>query len=432
MALEDYVLDMMRCEKDSVCKFVPLMMHNTKEFSEVCPSVMRYNFHSYSGSGRLFAALGLVRGRTDYTDGMQHLVYNCQMCGACDITCKAVRDLEVLETLLEWRVRMVEDGQVPLELMMVIDGLKAEDNMLGQKKADRGKWAEGLAVKDLTKEKAEICFHAGCRYSYDEELWPTARKAVELLLKAGEDVGIFGSQENCCGGRAYEMGFEGEFRKYMDSNLEDWKNAGVQKVITPCSDGYATIKAWYSRYGNNVEVYHITEYLEKLIDAGKLKLKKDVPMKVTYHDPCHLGRLSERYEYSAPGKPYIVPEINPPEVRNVVCVYDPPKEWRRGSKGIYDPPREVINSIPGLEFVEMERIKSWSYCCGAGGGVMDSNPDFAHWAADRRLDEARFTGADALVTACPWCVRNFRDALSENGRKIEILDMVDLVSRSVK
>jgi heterodisulfide reductase subunit D len=432
MALEDYVLDMMRCEKDSICKFVPLMMHNTKEFSEVCPSVMRFNFHSYSGSGRLFAALGFLRGRTDYTEGMTDLVYNCQMCGACDITCKAVRDIELLETLIEWRVRMVEDGQVPLELMMVIDGLKAEDNMLGQKKADRGKWAEGLGVKDLAKEKAEVAFHAGCRYSFDEELWPTARKALELLLKAGEDVGILGKQENCCGGRAYEMGFEGEFRKYMDSNLQDWNNAGVKKVVTPCSDCYATTKAWYSRYGNKVEIVHITEYLESLIKEGKLKLKKEVPMKVTYHDPCHLGRLSEPYEYSAPGKPYISEEISPPKVRNVVCVYDPPKEWRRGSKGIYDPPREVIKSIPGLEFIEMERIKSWSYCCGAGGGVIDSNPDYARWTADKRLDEAQFTGADALVTACPWCVRNFSDALSTNGRKIEVLDVIELVGRSVK
>lgn len=432
MALEDYVVDMMRCEKDSVCKFVPLMMHDTKEFSEVCPSIMRYNFHSYSGSGRLFAALGFLRGRYESNDGLQELVYNCQMCGACDITCKAVRDLEVLETLLEWRIRCVEGGEIPLEIMAVIDGLKQEDNMLGAKKADRGKWAEGLDVKDLTKEKAEVCFHAGCRYSYDEELWPTARKSVELMLKAGMDVGIFGSQENCCGGRAYEMGYEGEFVKYMESNLEDWKNAGVKTVVTPCSDGYATIKAWYSRYGHKVEVMHIAEVLERLIEEGKLKLDKKVPMAVTYHDPCHLGRLSEPYEYSSPGKPYIVPEIHPPEVKNIICVYDPPKQWRRGTNGIYDQPRELIKRIPGLGFTEMERIKSWSYCCGAGGGVIDSNPDFAHWTADKRLDEAQFTGADALVTACPWCVRNFRDAIAEKGRKIEVLDIVDLVSQAVQ
>lgn len=431
MPLEDYKLDMMRCEKDSVCKFVPLMLHNTKEFSEVCPSIMKFNFHTYSVSGRLFAALGFLRGRFGYSEDMIKMIYNCQMCGGCDIACKAVRDLEPLETLLEWRIRCVEDGQIPPELMMIIDGLKKEDNMMLEKKAKRGNWAEGLGLKDLTKERAEVYFHAGCRYSFDGELWPKVRATADLLQRMGADIGIFGKEENCCGGRSYEMGFQGEFAKYMESNIDALKNAGATTIVTPCSDCYATFKAWYSRFGHRVKVMHTTEYLDALIKEGKVKPNKKLPMRVTYHDPCHLGRLSEPYEYSAPGKPYIVNETNPPDVNCIVNVYDPPKEWRRGMKGIYEQPRDVIRSIPGIRLVEMERIKSWSLCCGAGGGVIDYNPEYAQWTAKRRIEEAKSTGSEAIVTACPWCMRNFKDAMAESGDSLEVYDVIDLVSQTI-
>jgi Fe-S oxidoreductase len=431
MALEDYKVDMMRCEKDSVCKFVPLMMHNSQKYSEICPSIKRFNFHTFSGSGRLFHALGFLRGRHDYSEEMVNMVYNCQMCGGCDVTCKAVRDLEVLETLIEMRVRCVEDGQIPDNVMEVIDGLKKENNMMMEKKADRGKWADKLKVKDLAKEKAEVCFHAGCRFSYDETLWPTLRGAVEILQKAKVDFGIFGASENCCAGRAYEMGFQGELVSFMQSNLDAWKNSGAKIIVTPCSDCYATFKAWYSRFGKTVEVYHITEYLQKLIEEGKLKFKKEVPINVTYHDPCHLGRLSEPYQYSAPGKPYIMDEQPLAKVKGICCVYEETKPWRRGENGIYDAPREILKAIPGVKLTEMERIRSWAFCCGAGGGVMQSNPDYAQHTARHRIEEALDTGADALVTACGWCERNFRDAIKSNGHSIEVYDILDLVLKAI-
>jgi Fe-S oxidoreductase len=423
---------MMRCEKDSVCKFVPLMMHDSHKYSEICPSIKRFNFHTYSGSGRLFHALGFLRGRHDYSEDMINMVYNCQMCGGCDVTCKAVRDLEVLETLIEMRVRCVEDGQIPDNVMEVIESLKKENNMMVEKKSNRGKWADGLKIKDLSKEKAEVCFHAGCRFSYDDTLWPTLKGAVKVLQNAKVDFGVFGASENCCAGRAYEMGFQGELVTFMQSNLDAWKNAGVKVIVTPCSDCYASFKAWYSRFGKNVEVYHITEYLQKLIEEGKLKFRKSVPLTVTYHDPCHLGRLSERYEYSAPGKPYIMDEQPLAKVRGICCVYEEPKPWRRGENGIYDAPREVLKAIPGIKLTEMERIRSWAFCCGAGGGVMQSNPDYARYTARSRIEEALDTGAEALVTACGWCERNFRDAMQSNGRKsMQVYDILDLVLKAL-
>jgi Fe-S oxidoreductase len=131
---------------------------------------------------------------------------------------------------------------------------------------------------------------------------------VAILKEAGINFGIIGVDEACCGGRAYEFGYQGELLKYMDHNIEVWRNAGVKTIVTPCSDCYATFKAWYSRFGRGeFEVLHSIEYLERLIREGKIKLVKEVPMRVTWHDPCHLGRLSEAYLYSSPGKPYITP-----------------------------------------------------------------------------------------------------------------------------
>ncbi len=133
----------------------------------------------------------------------------------------------------------------------------------------------------------------------------------------------------------------------------------------------------------------MVEYLDRLIKDGRIKFTKKLPMKVTYHDPCHLGR-------------------------------------HLGDDGVYEPPREVLNSIPGVELVEMERNRENAWCCGAGGGVSQANPELALWTANERLKEARATGATALVTACPWCERSFNDAVKEYGAEIEIYDIAEI------
>jgi Fe-S oxidoreductase len=113
-------------------------------------------------------------------------------------------------------------------------------------------------------------------------------------------------------------------------------------------------------------------------------------------------------------------------------VYDPPKPWRKGTNGFYEPPRDVIRSIPGIELVEMERIKEYAWCCGAGGGVIDGYPDFAKWTAMERIEEAKTTGAEAIVTACPWCRSNFGDAIKESGEKLKVFDVVELFEQAIR
>ena len=368
----------------------------------------------------MIAALALLDGRIEYTDKLVEILYQCQMDGACDVSCKVNRDLDPLEVMLELRAKCVEEGQVLPAHMVMIESLKSDDNTLGEPKAERGKWAEGLDVKDIAKEKADVLYFAGCRYSFDQDLRKIARDALSLLMKAGVDVGISGKEEACCGGRAFEIGYRGELTKYAEHNMETWNAAGVRTVVTPCSDCYGTFKFHYARLGKemNFEVLHITEYLDRLIKEGTLKPIKKVPMQVTYHDPCHLGRLSE---------PFIPWEGVERKVLGQVIVKDPPKEYRRGTSGIYEPPRDVLRSIPGLELVEMERIKEYAWCCGAGGGVKEAYPEFALSTADERIEEAMATGAEALVTSCSWCERNFRDALERSGATIKLYDTVELL-----
>ncbi len=392
-----------QCARCSVCKWVDSWEVKSARFAKICPSSLYYLFDAYSCQGRMDVSLALIDDKLKYEDSPALLdIYNkCNMCGGCDAMCKRVQDMEPLRVIQEMRTRLVSDGQLLPAHMPVMDSLRKEDNMMMKPKADRGKWAAGLGIKDLTQEKAAVVFHAGCNLSFDEELWKVARGAVAVLQSAGVDFGIMGKDETCCGGRAYEMGYQGELTKYAENNLEAWKNAGVKTVVTACSDGYYTFKHLYPELGSTVEVIHIVEFIDRLIKEGKLKFTKNVPMTVTYHDPCHLGRRDHVY---VPGEAIM---------------------------GIYDAPRDIINSIPGVELIEMYRIKEYAWCCGAGGGVKEAYPDFNMFTARERIEEAKATGAEALVTACPWCERNFIDAVNSGGDRLKVMDIIELVQQAI-
>ena len=419
MALEDYRNDMEGCSRCSSCKWVPYNQIKSWRFAKNCPSMVRYNFHSYSGSGRMITANSILLGRSELNESVTDMIYQCQMCGACDAACKVYRDdIDLTEVMLELRAHCVESGSLVVEHMMMLDALKAEDNVMGEPKAKRGDWAEGLAVKDINTESADVIFHAGCRFSYDEDLRPTVRGAVELMLAAGVDVGIAGKEESCCGARVYELGYRGEAANYADDLVSRVKASGAKTLVTPCSDGYAALKFLYPRMGKELgcEVMHTSQFLGTLAEEGRLRPSREVPMAVTWHDPCHLGRMGEPFLGAWAGD-----KLNRPLSMK-----------RSGRYGVYDAPRQALNSIPGVELTEMERIKEYSWCCGAGGGVYEAYPEFALWAAGERLEEAEATGAEALVTACPWCERVFRDARAESGSRLEILDLTDLVLKSMR
>ncbi len=423
MPLEDYRADMERCSVCSYCKFIPFDQIKSWRFSKGCPSIGFSNFQSYSARGRYAVALSLITGKSSYSAPVRDVVYKCQTCGSCDVSCKVCRyNLEPLQFALEFKARLVQDGQTLPQHEALIKHLARENNMLLGAAAERGRWAEGLDVKDLSREKAEVLFFAGCRYSYDKDLQKTARTAVSLLKKAGVDIGIMGMEEYCCGSRAYQMGYRKEFTDCAKKNLTAWQIAGVRTVVTSCADCYWAFKRLYPEVGPQVEVLHTVEYLERLVNDGKLKFSKKVPLTVTYHDPCHLGRQ---------GEPYIPWNGQEKKIYGQIVVYEPPRPRYNGAKGIYEPPRNILKSIPGIKLVEMERIREYAWCCGAGGGVREAYPEFSNWTAAERITEAKTTGADAIVSACPWCERNFMDSISTAGDNLQIMDIVELVEKAL-
>jgi len=423
MALEDYLETMVGCTRCSYCKWIPFAHVKSWRFAKGCPSVDYKNFHTYSAGGRLNAALSLLESRSSYTDELRNIVYQCLLCGSCDVTCKVCRyNMEVLETLRELRFKLVDDGQLLPQHKPLIESLRQEHNMMMKPRATRGQWAEGLKVKDLTKEPAQVAFHAGCMLSFDEELRKVARASVSLLQNAGVDIGIMGKEEHCCGGSAYNMGYRAEFSKSANSNIAAWTKAGITTVVTSCSDCYYAFKRLYPVVGAKFEVVHVVELIDSLIKQGRIKLTKSIPMTVTYHDPCHLGRQ---------GEPYVPWKGTKKKVFGQITKHEPPKPRYIGAWGVYEPPRNILKAIPRLELVEMERIKEYAWCCGAGSGVREAYPDFSSWTAGERVEEAKSTGAEALVTACPWCERNFIDAIAGNGQKMKVYDIVELVQQAI-
>ncbi|MCK4274362.1 MAG: (Fe-S)-binding protein, partial [Dehalococcoidales bacterium] len=296
MALEDYKVDMERCSQCSYCKWIPFDQVKSWRFAKGCPSIAYNNFLSYSARGRYAVALSLLNGQSTYSDRVVDIVYKCTTCGSCDVSDKICRyNLEPLEMIHELKFRLVEDGQVLPQLTAVIEHLGKENNMMMKSGANRGDWAEGLDVKRIPGESAEVLFYAGCRFSYDEELQETARSAVTLLKNAGVDIGIMGVDESCCGGRAYDMGYKEEFTRLAENTIKAWTAAGVKTVVTPCADCFRAFSRLYPPLGAKFEILHTVQYFDRLIKEGKIKFSKTIPMRVTYHDPCHLGRQGEPY-----------------------------------------------------------------------------------------------------------------------------------------
>jgi Fe-S oxidoreductase len=426
MAMESVEKNALRCLRCSNCKWVPGAHVKSWRFAQICPSIFRYNFHAYSGGGKVIIAASILSGRTELTDEVVDVIFRCQLCSGCDIACRPSMGgfVEPLDVIRELRIKAIGEGFLIPEHMMVIEGLKNEDNMMQKTKAERGDWAEGLEVKNLAQEKAEVVLHAGCRASFDPDLRDLVRGTVHILREAGVDFGIMGKDEACCGGRAYSMGYMGEFTKFAEHSIETWKKTGAKKVVFICADGFGALKNLYPKVIENIdiEVLHISQYLDELIKEGKIKFSKEVPMKVTYHDPCNLGRIGESYakwegvEKKLPGP---------------IIEFDPPKPERYGVNGVYDPPRNILKAIPGVELIEMERIREHSWCCGAGGGIIDAYPDFALSTARERIEEANSTGAEAIVSSCPWCIRNFRDAVEEYGYNLAVYDVTELVFKAM-
>ena len=424
MSLQDFRPMQDRCSNCLSCKWIPYDKIKSMRFGENCPTICHYKFHNYSARGKFQLGQTLLDKDCEYTDEIVQSVHACLACGACDVSCKIARyNLEPYEHNIEIKNDAVLHGKLAPKQDKLLAALKEEQAMvLGAKKATRTAWAEGLGLKDASKEPCDVLFFAGCKYSYDASLRNTVRAGAKLLMDAGVKLGILGSAETCCAGRAWQMGSYDVFDKKADDNIALLKKTGVKTIVTPCSDCYYTFKRLYAKHGLQVEVLHIVECIERLIGSGKYKFTKTVNKTVTYHDPCHLGRL---------GEPYVKWEGKEKKILNQVHTWDPPRPRYNGVHGIYDAPRNILSAIPGIKFTEMERIREYSWCCGAGGCVDENYPALSESTACERITEANATGADALITACPRCRTRFAGVLDENGNAIEVIDIIDLVLSAI-
>jgi Fe-S oxidoreductase len=413
--LEQYRYTMESCNHCGQCKW--LLGPKTKgwDFAEICPIHMKFGFDAYSGQGLLNIAQELLDGELQYEPGLIDLIYSCTTCGACDINCKSVRDMEVLDTILALRAKCVEDGQGPKPVHNRMAQAVAEtQNIYGLPPGQRGAWIS----KDIqVTEGSPVAYFAGCAASYKQQR--IAQDTAKILNAGGVEFTVLGEEEACCGCPLWRTGQMKAAAQQVESNLETFKKRGVKKIITSCAECFGTFRGLYPRLaGMDVEVTHIAEVTQDLIAQGRLKFTKPVAMKVTYHDPCMLGRLSEPYvPWSGEIKPF--------------GYHEPPKQWRRGTAGVYDAPRQVLKAIPGLELREMTRNEENAFCCGGGGGVRDAFPEFARWTATERLREAGTTGAEAVISCCPSCQANLEDGLQEKANGLKYRDLTQLVAAAL-
>ena len=377
--------DVHHCAKCHLCKNIDSHHIKNENFADICPSGSNFKFESYFSSGKMEIVRAILNNEIKVSPKLLEIVYTCTLCGGCEAICdvqKEMKPTEVFKALRNW---LLENGHGPLEGHTEIkDNILNSGNPWGYSKKDRTKWATDFDIKPIT-EDTEVIFFVGSFISYNEDAQKIAQNIVKIFQKIGVNFGILGEEEQCCGSTVLLTGDVNSFRTICNKNLETFKKYN-KPIVVSCSGCYNMLKNVYELDKIGISVTHISEYLYKLSNTKRLNFTKNLDMTVTYHDPCHLGRH---------------------------C-------------GIYKQPRKLIEKIQGLKLVEMDRNMENSYCCGAGGGVKKTYPDYALTVANQRVDEAISTGADALFTTCPFCERNFRDT----GR-IETLDLTDLVLKAL-
>jgi len=263
-----------------------------------------------------------------------------------------------------------------------------------------GEAARATPAPAVTPGKTTTLLFAGCGAMRDPSAENLPRTAFKLLQKAGVDVGILGDRERCCGNPSLRLGDADSFLAFAKENIKSFNNLGVETIVTVCPFCYSTFRRDYPEVGDEMhfKVVHILDYVDQLLKQGKLRPKKSADMTLTWHDPCHLGRISG-YGYAG-------------------C---------NDFQGLYEPPRDIIKAIPGIKFVEMDRNKDDSWCCGAGGWMRHGYLDFAQWTGDERIKEAKSTGAEALATYCYHCEENLGEAIGRDGGKMKLYNVLDLL-----
>jgi Fe-S oxidoreductase/nitrate reductase gamma subunit len=320
-------------------------------------------------------------------------LWACTTCHACVEVCPVF--IEHVKKIVDLRRHLVmEKAQFPKEVKLVFRNLETYADTYGKGASSRMDWADRLPVKRVCVDsEAEVLFWVGCEGSFNDRNKEVARALVGTLEKAGIAVDVLGKDERCCGDPARRIGNEYLFENLACRNIEVLNRYGVQKIITYCPHCLNALKNEYPQFGGQFEVIHYTQYLSELLKQGKLRIERPMEEKITFHDPCYLGRVNE----------------------------------------IYGAPREIIRSIPGLVLREMNRSGEKGFCCGGGGGRMWMHEGIGQRINQVRSIEAAGTGIDLIGTACPYCLSMFEDGIRnlEKENEIDVLDLAEIVYRCV-
>jgi len=339
-------------------------------------------------------------GAKDIPDGeMKELAtkaYECTICGQCKTVCPA--NLDTISMWENMREFLVANSLAPLPAHeQIIKSIENYDNPWMQPRTQRSRWSKKIdgevKIKDSLKDRPEVLYFVGCTAAYDPNIREMALNTARVLARAKVDFGTLGNDEGCCGSTLLRTGLVESARKTAQMNIEKFERAAPNMIVTSCAGCFKTIRQDYPKIGRmNVKTVHITQLVTELIDSGKLRPEKSIEGTVTYHDPCHLGRHI----------------------------------------GIYEEPRKILESIPGIKLVEMERTRDEARCCGAGGGVKTAFPELSQKIADLRIKDAEGTGADMLVTSCPFCYQSLKSAIETKGSSVRMMDLLELLSLSVE
>jgi len=374
-----------RCSKCGYCRDT---ISDELNFYHVCPVYDILRMEHFCGRGRATIALGLREKAIKFSESLANLVHTDLGCGACKEICPENIDIPAITRAL--RKEIVDQGLESPKLKQLYSALQEKHNIFDEEKP-RSNWADDLGIP----VKGETLYFAGCSASYT---YPkTARAIIKILLKANCEVAYLGEDEWCCGAPALWSGYVEFFEKIARLNLSAIKASKAKTVIFGCAVCYNTFKTHYQSIIGMLpfKTLHISEVIYDLIKKGSIQLGH-IKKRFTYHDPCHLGR----------------------------------------DEKVYEPPREIIKKIPEAEFYEMPRNRKSAFCCGEGVVVSKLFPNLTRKISADRINEAKETGADAVVTCCPGCVATLSKAAvwlkAKEKVNIEVYDLPIIVAEAMQ
>jgi heterodisulfide reductase subunit D len=346
-----------------------------------CPMYAEILEETISPKGRNFMIRAVMRGLIEPDERTARIAYSCLLCRRDEHSC--VAELKNADATEAFRKYLIDRG-LPLlpEHALLVKSIENYGNPWQEAKAARRRWAKALAGKKVVPGETDTLFYVGCTFALDRTLQESPRALARLMDRAGESYGLMLEDELCCGSTAKRIGHSKLFEKLRTENEKRLLATGVKRLVTACAGCYKTLSQDYPGLDGKIQILHATEYLAELVRKGRLKVPGS-ELKVTYHDPCHLGRHT----------------------------------------GVYDAPREILRAVPGLQFVEMKNSRELSRCCGGGAGVKTAYSDVSQKVAIKRLKEAEQTGADMLVTTCPFCVQTLKAAATASGSKLKVVEL---------